>query len=336
MSIKKKNRTRKKPSGKENSVINEDALSPSENKNPIEETIENFVDSIEGFRACAPFIEQMLSLLINQHKEDFEEKRDKFGEIIDEKEGKQKISFPAEKAPEAFEIHDKLEKAIAASKALPNMFLLALVSQYDAFIANLLKALFLRRPELIFTSEKQVSFSDISGFNSINEIKNSIIEKEVENIIRQSHAKQFDIMEKSFKIELRSGLDIWPNFIEITERRNLLAHTNGVVSRQYISICENHGVAAEKIPNMGEPLSFTPEYFNDAYNVLYEISLKLGHVLWRKVLPEDIELSDQHYNLKCVELIKAENYDIAVRMLDFICDVVKKHSSENLRPWFQV
>ena len=320
----------KKPPSEKNS-LNKEAVPPSLNEHPIVETINNFIDSIEGFRAVAPFIEKSLVTLINKHKKDFEKEIDGFGKIIEEEEGKQKILFPIEKASKAFEIHDRLEKTKIAQKTLPGMFLLGLVSQYDAFTANLLKVLFLRRPELIFTSEKQVSFSEISEFNSIEEIKNSIIEKEVENIIRQSHAKQFEKMEKLFDVKLKSGLDIWSDFIEITERRNLLAHTNGIVSRQYVSICEMHDVATEKIPDVGKIISFTTEYFNNAYNVFYEISLKLGHVLWRKILPKDIQLSDRHYNLKCFQLIKAGNYDVAVKMLDFICDEMKKHSNENLR-----
>ncbi len=322
---------KRKFSDKENSAINENADSVLENKHPIKETIENFIDTIESLRVSAPFIEQALSSLADKHKKDFEKEVTTFGKILSEKEGRQRIAFSGARIRKTFKILDSLKKTTSACKTLPSMFLLALVSQYDAFIANLLKALFLIRPELIFTSEKQISFSEISGFNSIEEIKNSIIEKEVEGIIRQNHAKQFNIMERLFNVKLKPGLDIWPDFIEITERRNLLAHTNGVVSRQYTSICETHGVAREKIPDIGEAISFDIEYFNNTYNVFYEISLKLGHVLWRKILPEDISLSDDHYNLKCVELIKAGNYDVAVKMLDFICDVIKNHSNENSR-----
>ena len=170
----------------------------------------------------------------------------------------------------------------------------------------------------------------LKTIDNLKDIRNSIIEKEVEKIIRESHSKQFDNIEKLFAVELRKGLDIWSDFIEITERRNLLAHTNGIVSRQYVSICKNHGVAAKKIEKIGEKLSFTEQYFTHAFNVFYEISLKLAHVLWRKFLPQDMELSDYHYNGKCYDLIVAGNYDIAIKLFDFICDEVKKYSNENI------
>ena len=177
----------------------------------------------------------------------------------------------------------------------------------------------------------KISFSEIAEFNSIEEIQNSLFELEVEKIIRDSHSTQFDTMEKIFDVKLKEGLDIWPDFIEITERRNLLAHTNGIVSKQYISICKRHNVPEEKIPNIGENLSFTGEYFTHAFDVFYEISLKLAHVLWRKILPRDLEKSDNHYNNQCFNLIKNKNYDVAVKLLDFISNQVKKHSNDNIR-----
>ena len=245
------------------------------------------------------------------------------------KGGGRTLSFTGDRAFKAQSKIKELDKLTAARKTFPSMILLPLVSQYDAFVAALLKVLFEQNPERISISEKQVSFSEISELTSVEEIKNSIIEKEVEKIIRESHSKQFDIMEKLFNVKLSKGLDIWPDFIEISERRNLLAHTNGIVSKQYVSICKMRHVKAEKIAKIGEKLTFTGQYFDHAFDVCYEISLKLAHVLWRKLLPKDVDLSDKHYNDKCYDLIVARNYDVAIKLLDFICDTVKKHSNEN-------
>ena len=323
-------KNQEKSSGKKNSTKNKKATSDSENTHPIQETTDNFLNCIEGLRAYAPVINLILSEIAEKHSKDLEEEADKFGKINREKKGVITLSVPVERAHKVREKINELGKITAARKTFPSMILLPLVSQYDAFVADLLKVLFQKRPERIFTSDRQVTFSEISELDSIEDIRNSIIEKEVEKIIRESHTKQFDSMEKLFGIELRKGLDIWSDFIEITERRNLLAHTNGVVSKQYVSICKNHGVAAGKIQEIGEKLSFTEEYFINAFNVFYEMSLKLAHVLWRKLLPQDIKLSDNHYNSKCYNLIVARNYDIAIKLLDFICDEVKTHSNENI------
>ncbi len=325
-----KKRSQEKTPGTKNSSMNKKASSDSENKHPIQVTTDNFLNCIEGLRAYAPIINLILSEIAEKQSKDLEEEADKFGKVNREKKGVITISVPADRAHKVQEKINELGKITAARKTFPSMILLPLVSQYDAFVADLLKILFQKRPERIFTSDRQVTFSEISELNSIEDIRNSIIEKEVEKIIRESHSKQFDSMEKLFSIELRKGLDIWSDFIEITERRNLLAHTNGIVSKQYISICKNHGVEAGTIQEIGEKLSFTKDYFINAFDVFYEMSVKLAHVLWRKLLPQDIELSDNHYNSKCYNLIVARNYDVAIKLLDFICDTAKPHSNDNI------
>jgi hypothetical protein len=72
---------------------------------------------------------------------------------------------------------------------------------------------------------------------SIEEAKLQLVDKEVEVVLRASHTEQFEWFEKNLSVKLRSGLEIWPTFIELTERRNLFAHGDGVVTQQYLSVC---------------------------------------------------------------------------------------------------
>lgn len=312
--------------------------SPDDNElaDTIQSSIDNFIINVEGVREIAPFFEVITDALAFKHRKDFEIERDRFGTIISERDGNQEIRFPLEKSSEARKALRKLQSTRVAQRALPNMFLLAIVSQYDAFLTDLLKSLLQAKPEIAFTSDKTIRFSEISKFASLDQVKESLIEKEVETIVRQSHAKQFEVLEKLFSVPLREGLDIWPDFIEITERRNLLAHTNGVVSSQYVAVCRSNGVQQGELPNVGEKLRFPPDYLEKCYRVLYEISMKLAHVLWRKVVPRDLRSSDAHYNEKCFQLIKSGQYELAIKMLDFMCDVVRRHSEENLRLFMEI
>lgn len=89
-------------------------------------------------------------------------------------------------------------------------------------------------------------------------------------------------MENNFKIPLREGLEVWAKFIEITERRNLFVHCDGIVSKQYLEVCNKHGFDFSKPLSVGEKLDVVPDYFESAYECLFEVGVKLGHVLWRK------------------------------------------------------
>jgi hypothetical protein len=124
----------------------------------------------------------------------------------------------------------ELDKLHAAQRILPRTFLLALVSRYDALVGNLVRALFKQKPEALRSSERTFTFAELSQFQSMESAREFIVEKEVETLLRKSHSEQFDWLEKRFDIKLREGLAAWPAFVEITERRNLFAHADGVVS----------------------------------------------------------------------------------------------------------
>jgi hypothetical protein len=184
-----------------------------------------------------------------------------------------------------------IERASAASSLVPRSFLVALVSHYDSFLGLLIEALFLTKPEILNQSDKIISFSELVGFGSVEAARDHVIEKEIESVLRKSHAEQFEWLEASFKIKLREGLTVWPEFIEITERRNLFVHTGGQVSAQYLKMCRPHGVA-NNADARGKQLSVTPAYFHRAYEVIFEIGVKLAHVLWRKLKPQDRKAAD--------------------------------------------
>ncbi len=148
------------------------------------------------------------------------------------------------------------------------------------------------KPELLKSSDRELTFSQLSDFGSIEEAKEYLLEKEVETLLRRNHSEQFDWLENKFAIKLRVDLPIWPTFIEVTERRNLFVHSDGVVSRQYLKVCREHGVSLGAETKQGLRLDVPHPYFRLAYEALFEIGVKLGQVLWRKLKPTDAPDAD--------------------------------------------
>lgn len=180
-----------------------------------------------------------------------------------------------------------------ALETIPRSYLMTLISHYDAFLGELIKFILLAKPELLTVSEKNLSLAQLIDFGSIENAKNFILEKEIEGVLRKSHAEQFSWMESKFNIPLRQGLDIWSDFIEITERRNLYVHTGGIVSSQYLKVCRENGVPLANV-TIGDELSVDSQYFQAACNVIFELAFKLAHVLWRKFLPDQLSQADSN------------------------------------------
>ncbi len=56
--------------------------------------------------------------------------------------------------------------------------MISLISQYDAFLGRLIRTLFLIKPESLSMSEKNISFAQLQTFESIEDAKEYILEKE--------------------------------------------------------------------------------------------------------------------------------------------------------------
>jgi hypothetical protein len=79
---------------------------------------------------------------------------------------------------------------LAASVYIPQVMIIGLVSVYDHFLSELLATLFRLKKEIIFGSERQISFSDLIKYQSIDDAREAIINKEVDSIVRESHHEQ--------------------------------------------------------------------------------------------------------------------------------------------------
>lgn len=246
-----------------------------------------------------------------------------------EKDGdKRSVEVPNEHYREWKNLFKRFEHFDLSRDLLPRSLLVSLVSQYDAFLGRLLRAIFLKKPELLNGSDRKITFEALQHFTSIEAAREYILEKEVESILRSSHSDQFKWMEKAFTLPLTKDLKSWPSFVELTERRNLFVHTDGVVSSQYMAVCRSHGAKLTEGQKEGARLGVPQDYFKSAHDCIYEIGIKLAHVLWRKLFPDEREKADNSLISTSYELIEGGRYPLAIRLLDFACEGMKSHANE--------
>lgn len=282
------------------------------------------VDSIGHVLIELVFALQEVSMRSRTELHAFEDKACKVAKDGD----KRSVEVPNEHYREWRKLVERFEHFHLSRDLLPRSLLVSLVSQYDAFLGRLLRAIFLRKPELLNGSDRKITFETLQHFPSIETAREYILEKEVESILRSSHSDQFKWMEKAFALPLTKDLKSWATFVELTERRNLFVHTDGVVSSQYMAVCNSHGVQLTEGQKDGARLGVPQAYFKGAHDCIYEIGVKLAHVLWRKLFPDEREKADASLISTSYELIEGGRYPLAIRLLDFACDEMKSHANE--------
>jgi len=297
----------------------------------LNENLYKLLNHLDSIKDTLP----MTLLLLEPHNKKanskFEEFIEKNAQKIDNEKGTKSIAVKYEDARVFEQLSKNSEISRLAMKIIPESLFVSLISQYDAFLNKLLKILFKTRPEYINNSERELSFSQLIQFETIESAREYVIEKEVETVLRKSHSEHFDYLENKLSMPLRKDLPIWQTFIEITERRNLFVHCDGVVSNQYLKVSKENKCDIKDI-KLNERLYVDLAYFKKAYNCLYELSTKLTHTIWRKLIKNDIENADTSLNEICYSLLTSGQFELADILLDFACKQTKhfNDSSKNI------
>jgi hypothetical protein len=300
----------------------------------LNDNLDRFLTHLDSIKDTLP----MTMLLLKPHQKKATVKFQDFlknnVDEIEDEEGEKSISIKYEDSKIFETLSKNFEISDLASKIIPESLFVSLISQYDAFLNKLLRELFKIRPEYINQSERELTFSELVKFKSIEDAKEYIIEKEIESILRKNHIEQFDYLEKKINIPLRKNLPIWKTFIEITQRRNLFVHCDGIVSSQYLKICKENNCEIGET-KLNERLGIKLPYFISAYKCLYELTTKLTHTIWRKLLPDDIKNADRSLNDICFDLLSAEHFKLADILLEFGCNQ-KNHFNDALKNVFVI
>jgi hypothetical protein len=297
----------------------------------LNDNLHKLLRHLESIKDTLPMTFILLEPLHRKAKNKFEDFVEKKADKIEDENGDLSIAVKSEDSRIFEQLSKNLEISKIAMKIIPESLFVSLISQYDAFLNKLIRILLTTRPEYINNSERELTFSQLIQFDSIETARDYVIEKEVETVLRKSHSDHFDYLENKLKMTLRKDLPIWQTFIEITERRNLFVHCDGIVSNQYLKVCKDNKCNIKDI-NLNDRLHVDLEYFKKAYDCLYEISTKLTHTIWRKLITNDLENSDKSLNEICYSLLTSGQFDLADILLDFACKQTKHHneSSKNI------
>ncbi|WP_111900635.1 hypothetical protein [Aeromonas veronii] len=293
----------------------------------IKKSIEVFIHNLDALAHSFPVVMKSTFQALEIANKDWLHYMEEHAEKVEERDNKKRFLLPPERRQENQAKKKKFEKLKTSSKLLPRNYLVSFVSEYDAYLGQLTRAILKAKPELLNDCDRQLTFSELTLFKNIDEAREHILDKEVESLLRNSHHQQFRWLESKFHVTLTTGLKSWPTFIEIMERRNLFVHCDGIVSEQYLKNCKEHGVDVSQL-KVGDKLVSDPSYLREAYVCLYEISVKLSQVLWRKQFPDQRNSADESIIEVTYELLLNEQYETCKRLLEFGVDTIKNHASD--------
>jgi hypothetical protein len=302
---------------------------------PIGDEVTAFVKQIDSLCTSLSLAIKVTTTVQEKISEALTKFFDKHATLLAETENQASYSIERQHSSEYENLKRQRENADLTLSILPRSFIVSLVTQLDAFLARLIRALYYTKPELLIGAENNLSFAQLLELNSIDSAKEYILEREVERVLRKSYAEQLAWLENTFDVQLKKEFAvIWPVFIEVTERKNHFIHRNGIISNHYITVCKENGLPVDRMIKVGDTLPVSPDYFDAAYRCIYEMGVKLTHILWRKFKPADLEQADSNLIALSHDLIVMGRYDLAISLLDFAALTLDKYFNEETRRTF--
>jgi hypothetical protein len=225
------------------------------------------------------------------------------------------------------ELHTQRSTEILAKSLFTQLF-----AEFDAYIGELLKIVYLKNDKLLKGISREISLSDLLDFDDLNSVKLSMLDKEIETFRRDSYIEQFATLEKKFNLPLKKFSE-WSQFVELSQRRNILTHNGGLVSDQYLIVCAKEGHKFPSKPKVGDSLGVTFVYFSSAARLLSKVGLMLAYTLWSKVFPEESAQMHRALNETIFVCLQQKRWQFVAELEDFVLSApMRKDVSEiNLR-----
>lgn len=105
------------------------------------------------------------------------------------------------------------------------MSLVYLITEFEQYLGKTLRITFLKKPEILKSSKKQISYEELFTFRELEDLKEKILEREINSIINQDIDDINNYLDDHFGLDL-SKLQDWKKFKECFYRRNILIHNN--------------------------------------------------------------------------------------------------------------
>jgi len=211
----------------------------------------------------------------------------------------------------------------ARGKILRRGALITMFSFYELLIADLIKTHYAINPKALPRPEEQkISLADLRGINpdGLEEIEKYFIAKEADNVLRDNSRKQLQYFKDKLKVQVSISDYLKDAFWELSQRRNLIVHNDGIVDELYLSSVDKSYIRTLGLEK-GMRLNVTPEYILHAYDTLLELGGTITQLCWRRWLKSDTEKADRSLSESIFTLLEKGRYTPVKNLAKFAAEI---------------
>jgi hypothetical protein len=305
-----------------------------EKETPFADIFWSSQTNLRSFYKSILVMEQLSSILPSGIIQSVHEYTKKHGNLISETNNYLMYELPEAREPDIDAMSSDFGSFAESQQPIMRIFIIGLISTYDAFIYELLQLIYRVIPEKAAEIQSDFKFSEVIKHGSIEDFRTHVIGDFAENVLRDSHNDQFKRLEKILAVKTLTEFKNYPEFIEICLRRNIFAHNDGVVNQEYLDKLDAVGYLGKK-PTKGHKVEANRAYILRAIDVVQETVFKLSVVAWRKIGKNDGDL-ESLTNEAAYRLIFDKRYRLAANLLRFMVEEQKAKVSDQYKKMMTV
>ncbi|MCR8656951.1 hypothetical protein [Paenibacillus endoradicis] len=257
-----------------------------------------------------------------QNEEIIGNKKDDNAPLIDieiEKVNKNDVQISFNDRVLGRKVKSAVEELTVSANQLPLLFessLISLVTFFELLISSLLHEYVKKYPDSLSISKKELKYSDLVNFDSIEDAKDYLIEKELQNLMYDGLKSWIDFFKNKIKIDMSELNNKFDKINEILIRRNLFVHNGGNINSIYLSKVSED---LTKGMNKGDRIEVNLAYMLTSLNLLKLQGIILGIKVWSKRKDEHIAIVEYLHELS-YECMTEKKWDVVGVVSDFIMD----------------
>lgn len=291
-----------------------------EEKPSVEKILKSFKDNLFGVKL---FFDKFGDKAQSEDVEQIKESSDYLEKCLKElgvdlnlpDEEKKKLEISEDKLTQfAKKLKKQPKISIKNFEILSSSSFLMLNNYFEYLLADLLTYFYSKFKDSIKTKELKVSLNEINEYDSIEELENSLILREVETmLIELSFDSLLDHFNKKLKVELANEIVDWDKIIELRERRHIIVHNGSVVNKKYITRSKN----PFKL-KIGDKIIIDRYYFKDVFNEIKLAGLILSYNCWGNWDKENFDYAVNQMTMDSFDSLLNDNPELCYRLTSYI------------------
>jgi hypothetical protein len=170
-----------------------------------------------------------------------------------------------------------------------------LIAALEQVVGRLHASFYTAHPEAL-GSEKEFSLADLRSFSSVDEAVADAISKRVDAFLRLGFDDWETWFKKYLKLNLREFFVDAARALEVIQRRNVIVHNDGRVSRQYRAAVGDAG------PSLATVLVTDEAYVNGAIDEILIFGATLAAAAWQKIAPRNGAAKTSNHQLHVLNM----------------------------------